>query len=217
MRDKLIQLVAAKPVAAQILQLATSRFAKCRSLGALSWHPASFVRTSSGGTCGWLCSVSAPSSLPHTAKRQSGYSTRWPFSSIGRINVVTGGNSTAHCTGTLIGPRHVLTAAHCLFNPMRDRWAHPSSFHFLAGSSLSEYKAHSRALAYVKGAVDVFTFPIRPASAALGLGDLIAFRRHKFQTIEILAAASPINDSTHIIRARYRYDRAHVLTVQQDC
>jgi uncharacterized protein len=56
----------------------------------------------------------------------------WPAAAIGVVTVAQIG-SNARCTGTLVAPKIVLTAAHCLANGIEP--TRPAEVHFLAGMS----------------------------------------------------------------------------------
>lgn len=67
-------------------------------------------------------------------------STDAPWTSIGRVNFA-GYKSTAMCTGTLIAPDLVLTAAHCLYNRSTGRPLPVDDLLFIAGVRRDAYSA----------------------------------------------------------------------------
>lgn len=67
-------------------------------------------------------------------------STDAPWPSIGRVNVA-GYKSTSMCTGTLIAPNVVLTAAHCLYNKATLKKFPEKDMYFIAGVRREEYSA----------------------------------------------------------------------------
>lgn len=68
-----------------------------------------------------------------------------PWAAVGRVNVEGAG----FCTGTLIAPDRVLTAAHCLFHPRSGRPVTADRIHFLAGYRQGTPLAHRRVRRYV--------------------------------------------------------------------
>ena len=67
-----------------------------------------------------------------------------PWRGLGRVQLEIGGR----CTGALIGPRSVLTAAHCLVSPRTRELVQPGTVHFLLGYRLGDYVAHARVASF---------------------------------------------------------------------
>lgn len=64
-----------------------------------------------------------------------------PWRAIGKLQA-TSGNLYESCTGTLIAPALVLTAAHCVFNPRTQHNFPPNSLHFLLEFDRGRYAGH---------------------------------------------------------------------------
>jgi protease YdgD len=97
-----------------------------------------------------------------------------PFDAVGQVNVA-GFRSAGQCTGTLVAPGVVITAAHCLVDPS-GRPFPPGNVHFLAAVRRSESKGHAtaRCLRFLDRPVSADR-PRRPAAALEALaGDAAA-------------------------------------------
>jgi protease YdgD len=72
---------------------------------------------------------SEPKALVNPGNRLPVPPKEWPWSAIGRVNV----RNQSFCTGTLVAPRIVITAAHCLLVARTNSWVKPDDIHFVVG------------------------------------------------------------------------------------
>ncbi len=130
-----------------------------------------------------------------------------PWSSLVRVQTEAGGR----CTGVLIAPDRVLTAAHCLLAPATGLVVLPSRTHVLSGYERGEFREHVRGAAFTLGPayVPAARGPIGADWAVIRLATPL---RDPFLPLAPLPAAG-----TQAMLGGWQRDRAHVLLADTAC
>ncbi len=146
-------------------------------------------------------------------------STVFPWRAIGRLNNSVGG----HCTAAIVGPRLILTAAHCVWNRRTGRLLLPDMLHFLAGWSKETYLAHARGVAIRVAPGFDPAAPPREAKARdwalVTLDQEVATTIGSFDVAALDAArlAALKGEGAVFVLAGYGQDRAEVLMADSGC
>ncbi len=137
---------------------------------------------------------------------------------VGRVNVA-GMRDRALCSGALIAPDVVLTAAHCLVHPRTGQPRPLGNVTFVAGWYGGDSAGHSRAAAV---ALHPDYHPGHPgARSREALGTDIALIRletpFRPQDVPPFAIGQAPLPGAALTLVSYRRDRAHAPTLQDDC
>jgi protease YdgD len=137
-----------------------------------------------------------------------------PWRALGKLQATTG-NLRQTCTGALVAPAIVLTAAHCVFNPRTRRNFPPSSLHFLLGYDRGDFVGHAVGTAILTGSgYD----PLRPFLTLGSDWALLTLDKPLGTPDRILAiSALALEPGAEIATGGYSQDHPLTLTVDRAC
>jgi len=145
-------------------------------------------------------------------------STDAPWPSIGRVNVA-GYRSTSMCTGTLIAPNLVLTAAHCLYNKKTEKPFPLDDLLFIAGVRREDYSARLEPACFFadKDYVPRQKPKLRDVHDDVGL--IVLKEPSTLPPVPALTLeeAAILTKDTRFQSAGYRRSRRFLPTVVEDC
>jgi len=137
-----------------------------------------------------------------------------PWRAVGKLQSNVGSFAMS-CTGTLVGPSTVLTAAHCLYSPRTRNYLPASAFHFLIGYDGDEPAAHTVGRRFVVGPGFDPKNPMKtPGSdwALLTLDRALGTADRRLTLLD-----RPPEIGTPIMIGGYSQDRRYVITADSTC
>jgi protease YdgD len=130
--------------------------------------------------------------------------THAPWSSLVRVQVA----GSARCTGVVIAPRQILTAAHCVYITRAGHFAPPAAIHVLAGYDAGDFRFHATSVA-------LRTLPGWTAKHPDFTADAALITLAENIPAPPLAFAEPRPGPAML--GGYNQDRAQVLLADTDC
>jgi protease YdgD len=137
-----------------------------------------------------------------------------PWRAVGKLQAVSE-NFRQTCTGTLVGPALVLSAAHCLFNPRTGRFFPPGSVHFLIGYAGGRYAGHAVGTAVEVGAGYDRTRPKETLGSDWALIQLDQRLGSGDRVLPMLRESPPV--AAAVVLGGYQRDHPLVLIADIDC
>lgn len=131
-----------------------------------------------------------------------------PWDAVAKVQTNIGG----HCTGVLIAPSVVVTAAHCLYNPRTRSLLRPVSLHVLFGYERAQYRWHRLVARITVGAgFDGTAGRSQPGDwARLDLAEAVPV-----SPLPLFDGA--VASGMAVALAGYNQDRAQLLMADLDC
>jgi protease YdgD len=137
-----------------------------------------------------------------------------PWRGVGKLQGVDG-RLHAACTGALVGPHTVLTAAHCMFNPRTKQPFPPHTLHFLLGFEFEGYAGHAVVVSFVHGAGFRLADTVRTRGADWAL---LTLDRDIGAPDRILPIrAKPAVAGTGVLLGGYSQMQPYILTASAAC
>jgi protease YdgD len=129
-----------------------------------------------------------------------------PWNAVAKVQT----NIGEHCSGALIAPAVVVTAAHCLYNPRTRAFLQPASVHVLLGYQRDTYRWHRLVTRIVWGPkVRTAPWPGDTDWARLDLAEPVP--------VPPLPLASSAAEGGAVELAGYNQDRSQVLLADRNC
>jgi V8-like Glu-specific endopeptidase len=144
--------------------------------------------------------------------------TVWPISAVGTVTILWHRDTILQCTGTLIAPKVVLTAAHCFY--FGKEMARPGMVHFSAGLNRGVPAAH--AISERIEISDNFVLADHSRAGAGGDWALVILKdKIPIKPVSVRAATLDelrmISASKSAVQVGYGMDRPYLPTISRGC